>query len=85
MLRSFLNAASISGREEEEGGAGSVGRPINAKPRPRGSAAVQFREIKFLMNVIGGVEVGLLSEVVLSVLLCILRSLARLKPKTQYP
>lgn len=72
MVRSFLNAASISGREGGAEGGGSVGCPINAKSGRRRWAAVQFREIKFMINLIEGVEVGLLSEVVLSVLLCIL-------------
>lgn len=73
-----MQRASAGGRGVGGGawGGGSVGQPINAKPRRRGSAAVQFREITFLINVIEGVEVGLLSEVVLSVPLCILGSLA---------
>lgn len=85
MVRSFPNAASVSGREGGAGGGGSAGRPINAKSGRRRWAALQFRDIKFMINLIEEVEVGLLSEVVLSVLLCILHSLThsltRLKPK----
>lgn len=50
MVRSFLNAASIS---EREGGVWAV---QSMPSRREGSAAVRFREIKFMINLIEGVE-----------------------------
>lgn len=76
MVRSFPNAASVSGREGRGGGGAGVGCPINAKSGRRRWAALQFREIKFMINLIEEVEVGLSSEAVLGVLLYILHSLS---------
>lgn len=50
MVRSFLNAGSIS---EKEGGV----RAVQSMPnRKEGSAAVWFREIKIMINLIEEVE-----------------------------
>ena len=50
MVRPFLNTGSIS---EREGGVQAVQSMPNLE---EGSAAVWFREIKFMINLIGGVE-----------------------------
>lgn len=50
MVRPFLNTGSIS---EGEGGVQAVQSMPNLK---EGSATVRFREIKFMINLIGGLE-----------------------------
>lgn len=50
MVRSFLNADSISGE-----GLGGGGRPINAKTQGR-ICSICFKEIKFLINFTGEAE-----------------------------
>lgn len=64
MVRSFLNADSIS---EREGGVWDVQSMPNLE---EDLAAVRSREIKFMINFIKGVETAF-SEDVLSALLCI--------------
>lgn len=64
MVRSFLNADSIS---EREGGVWAVQSMPNLE---EGLAAVRLREIKFMINFIKGVETAF-SEDVLCAQLCI--------------
>lgn len=74
MVRSFLNAASIS---EREGGVWAV----QSMPSLReGSAAVRFREIKFMINLIEGVEAR--RSLKLSSASYCASSVASLKPKS---
>lgn len=74
MVRSFLNAASIS---EREGGVWAV----QSMPSLReGSAAVRFREIKFMINLIEGVEAR--CSLKLSSASYCASSVASLKPKS---
>lgn len=74
MVRSFLNAASIS---EREGGVWAV----QSMPSLReGSAAVRFREIKFMINLIERVEAR--RSLKLSSASYCASSVASLKPKS---
>lgn len=70
----LIQAASVGrGGGGREGGGGGTGCPINAKSQRR-IAAVWFREIKFMINLIGWAQHS--GEVVLSILMCILGLLA---------
>ncbi len=77
MVRPFLNTGSIS---EREGGVQTVQSMPNLK---KGSAAVWFREIKFMINLIGGVEAQL--SVKLSSVSYCASLVASLKPKSTIP